>query len=120
MIVYIYFKDSFKIIQKIDNITSIDDSNKKIQGDSIIIFGDSQEYIILESDTITLNIGDTIDISNLTDARDYFIKGKEIWYQEQIKKSNETISKLNQLTDMYGQTLDSIMFDILPNITTTV
>ena len=50
---------------------------------------------------------------------------KEIEEQLAKEKENKLIeletknTELQQLTDMYGQTLDSIMFDILPNINTT-
>lgn len=124
MIGYIYFKELKIIIAKIDNVTHVSDVDKEIKNDSDIVkFGDSQNYIILENDTINLNVGDTIDLTGLEDTRDYFLIGKDYWYQEQIKKANEknnalqeTVNNLNQLTDMYGDTIDSIMFDILPNL----
>lgn len=127
MVGYVYFLGSLIINGKIDIVDyiEIDDNSKKIVGRSNannleqVTFDGGSEFIVLESDNINKSSGDTINLTGLIDCRNYFLKGKDFWYQEQIKKANETITNLNQLTDMYGQTLDSIMFDILPNINTT-
>lgn len=126
MVGYVYFSGSLMINGKIDIVDyiEIDNNIKKIVGRSNennleqITFDGGSEFIVLESDSINKSIGDTINLTGLIDCRDYFLKSKDFWYQEQIKKANETITNLNQLTDMYGQTLDSIMFDILPNMNT--
>jgi hypothetical protein len=105
MIAYIYIKKSQMIIAKIDNIEYINDKDNEIRGDSTIKFGESQDYIILQGDTVSKNIGDTIMLDDLEDCRDYFLKGKDIWYQEQIKKASETISTQNDTIE----NLDSLL-----------
>jgi vacuolar-type H+-ATPase subunit I/STV1 len=105
MIAYIYIKKSQMIIAKIDNIEYINDKDNEIRGDSTIKYGDSQDYIILQNDTTNKNVEDTIILEGLEDCRDYFLKGKDIWYQEQIKKSSETISTQNDTIE----NLDSLL-----------
>lgn len=94
MIAYIYFKESKMIICKIDNVTNIDINGKEINGDSSIRFGDSQDFIILQSDNINKNIGDTIDLTGIEDERDYFLKGKEMWLQEKLDNANNRLKAL--------------------------
>lgn len=95
MIAYIFFKESKMIICKINNVTNINITGRQINGDNTIIFGDSQEFIILQNDTINLNIGDVIDLTGLEDERSYFTKGKEIWLQEKINKLSNVNTALN-------------------------
>ena len=95
MIAYIYDKYSFNIENKIDNVTSIQEG--EINGDSKMKFGSGSNYIILQSDTINKSIGQVIDISNLEDCRDYFLKSKEYWYMEQMNRQKELIEKLIKL-----------------------
>lgn len=123
MTAYIYFKESKMIICKIDNIENIDINNREINGDSNIIFGESQDFIILQSDSINKNIGDTIDLTGLEDERDFFLKGKYIWLQEKLQKANEQISiltqnheDLKQHVDMTDSTVNSIMTEVIPSI----
>jgi hypothetical protein len=118
MIGYVYFQNSNVICGKLDNITSVKE-NQIVSGRDIITFGDGQDYIILESDTINKNIGDIIDLTNIVDARDYFLKGKDYWYQEQIKKHDNIIGNLKSMNDIYNSTLDYLMFNVLPNLVTT-
>lgn len=99
MIAYIFFKESKIIIAKIDNIEYISDNDKEIRGsENSIKYGDSQDYICLETDSINLNVGDMIDNSNLIDEREYFFN-KEQWYQKQIKKANESIKSQQTTTN---------------------
>lgn len=101
MIAYIFFKESKIIICKINNVNSIDIIGKEINGDSTIRFGDSQDFIILQSDTTNLNIGDIIDLMELEDERTYFTSGKEIWLQEKLQKANEQNKELtNTITSL--------------------
>jgi len=93
MIAYVYDKYSFQIENKIKNIISAYEGS--ISGDNTIsILGNGSDYIVLESDTINLNNGDIIDISNLEDCRDYFILGKDKWQENKIKKLEEQNNKL--------------------------
>lgn len=120
---YVHWNNSNIIMCKIENVQSI--SYGHIKGDSEINFDGGSSYIILETDTINLNTGDVIDITGLEDCRDYFLKGKDYWYMQKLNKSNEesktlqdNVNNLTKLTDMYSQTLDTIMFDVLPSIGT--
>ena len=111
MIAYIFFKESKMIICKIDNVTSIDINGKEINGDSSIRFGDSQDYIILETDTVNLNNGDVINMDGLIDERLFFIN-KEQWYQEQIKKSNETICTQQKTITKINEDMNTALLGI--------
>lgn len=92
MIAYIFFKESKIISCKIDNVESILELDKEIKGENgLIKYGDSQDFIILESDVINLNNGNIINMDGLIDERLFFIN-KEQWYKEQIKKNKETIN----------------------------
>ena len=95
MIAYIYFKESLQIICKINNVININIIGREINGDGTIIFGESQDFIILQSDTINKSIGDVINLNVLDDERNYFTKGKEIWLQEKINKLNNVNTQLN-------------------------
>ena len=109
MISYVYFKESKIIITKIDNIEFISVSDKQIKGDSEIRYGDSQDYIILQEDSINLNKNDTIDLTGLVDCRNYFIN-KDAWYQEQIKSANDTISsQQTTIEDLNSDNLNSML-----------
>jgi hypothetical protein len=117
LICYVYFKESKIINCWIDNIEYISDNDKEIKSSTNSIkYGDSQDYIILESDIINKNIGDVIDLSNIEDARDFFIKGKDYWYQKQIKQHEEiiqnqsgTILNLNTLLKTTNETIEGFM-----------
>jgi hypothetical protein len=87
------------IIAKVDNIEYISDNDKEIRGDSILKYGDSQDYICLEFDSINKSVGDTIDIRRLEDARTYFTFSPDYWYQEKIKKHEEIISTQNNVIE---------------------
>jgi len=91
MIAYVYWKGSLGINCIINNVTSI--SGNQIIGDTTINFGGGSNYVILQN-SIDKNIGDVIDISNLTDCRDFFLKGKDFWYLEQINKANTRVGNL--------------------------
>lgn len=127
MVGYVYFSSSLLINGKIDIVDYIEvnDSNKKIVGHSSdnspeqIVFDGGSSYIILSEDTINKNIGDTIDLTGLVDCSDYFIKGKEYYYQQQVKTANETIASLQNNLITYGQAIDTIMLDIIPSLDTT-
>jgi hypothetical protein len=96
MICYVYYKESKMISCKIDNVEYINDSEKEIRGENILVkYGDGQDYICLESDTINKNTGDTINLDNLEDERSYFLFGKEVWMQEKINKLNSINTTLN-------------------------
>jgi len=83
---------------KIENVSFVDDNDRKIVGDNMIaIFGQGSDYIILQNDIINLSIGDVSDISNLEDCRDYFLKFKEYWYMEQMNRQKKLIEKLTKL-----------------------
>lgn len=134
MIAYIYDKYSLQIENKINNVNAI--QNNKIMGENTIIFGGGSDYIILQSDTIKKNIGDTIILEGLEDERSYFIKGKEIWLQEKVNKLNNVNTELNnrlktletipnlpirvtsteENIDISEDTLNSILIDILPQL----
>lgn len=128
MIAYIYWSENKIINCKIENVISISDG--QIIGDSTSIFNSSsQNYIILQSDTINLNVGQEIDLSGFEDERDYFLKGKEAWLQKKIENANnrlkalETIPNLptrvtsnEQDIDISEDTLNSILVDILPKL----
>lgn len=126
MIGYVYFSESKIINNKIHNVEYIDSDCKEIRGineagDSVIsVFNGGSDFIILETDTVSKNIGEEISLDGLIDARDFFLKGKDFWYQEQIKQSKElidnqstTINKLNEdmnttllgIADVYEQIL---------------
>ena len=92
MIAYIYDKYSFMIENKIDNIVFV--SEGEILGDSKSKFGGGSNYIILQSDTINLNKNDVIDITKLDDCRNFYLKGSDYWYQEQMNKHKEQINNL--------------------------
>lgn len=110
MIAYIFFKESKMIICKINNVTSIDINGKEINGDSTIRFGDSQDFIVLQSDTINKNIGDTINLANLEDCRDFFIKGKDAWYLEQLKKQFNTITEQqNKISNLSSDNISTML-----------
>jgi len=101
MIAYIYDKPNLQIHTKIENVSCVDDNadnDGKIVGDNMTaIFGQGSDFVILQSDTINLNAGDIIDISDLEDCRDYFLKSKEYWYMEQMNRQKELIEKLIKL-----------------------
>ena len=118
MIAYIYDKYSLNIENKIDNVTSVQIG--EINGDSKMKFGSGSDYIILQSDTINLAIGDTINLTGLEDCRDFFLLGKDAWYLEQLKKqfttitdqqnkisylSSDNISTMLAVTELYEMTL---------------
>lgn len=127
MVGYVYFSGSLIINGKIDIVDyiEIDDNIKKIVGRASdnspeqICFDGGSDYIILQTDSISKNIGDNIVLNNLIDCRDYFLKGANYWYQEQIKTSNETINNLKSMNDIYGSTLDYLMFNVLPSLVAT-
>ena len=127
MVGYVYFSGSLIINGKIDIVDyiEIDDNIKKIVGIASdnspeqICFDGGSDYIILQTDSISKNIGDNIVLNNLIDCRDYFLKGANYWYQEQIKTSNETINNLKSMNDIYGSTLDYLMFNVLPSLVAT-
>lgn len=109
MIAYIYYKDSKIISCKIDNIEYINDSDKEIKGQlSSIKYGDGQDYICLENDTINLNVGNVINLDGLVDSRDYFVKGKDYWYQEQIKQHQQIINNLQNNLKSNQSTINSL------------
>lgn len=118
MIAYVFFKESKIIICKIDNVEYISDKDKEIRGEdnngdsSYIVFGNSQDYIILESDIINKNIGDVIDLTGLIDARDYFLKGKDYWYQEQIKKHEEIIQTQKKTIEGLNNDMNTALLGI--------
>lgn len=101
MIAYIFNKPNNIIHTIIENVLCVDDNadnDGKIVGDNMTaIFGQGSNYIILQSDSISKSNGDTIDISNLEDCRDYFLKSKEYWYMEQMNRQKELIEKLIKL-----------------------
>lgn len=113
MIAYIYDKYNLRIETKISNVVSVNDN--KIIGDTSSVFGTGANYIILQVDTIELNIGDTIDITELEDCRDYFLKGKDYWYLEQINKANilikdninDILNGMMATTELYEIILDT-------------
>jgi hypothetical protein len=43
-------------------------------------------------------------------------EGRISTLEEQHIETNQTINDLNNMSNVYGDTLDSIMFDILPNL----
>lgn len=99
MVAYVFDKPNNTIHTKIEDVSFVDDNedNKgKIIGvNTTAIFGNGSDYIILQYDTINLNIGDVIDTFNLEDSRNYFLKGKEAWFHEQLQKQDEKM-KLQQ------------------------
>jgi hypothetical protein len=92
MIAYVFWKSSLSVNCKINNVTSISDG--QIIGDTTINFGTGSDYIILEN-SIDKNIGDTMDLTNLVDQREYFTMGKEYWLMKQIKQVNDINTTLN-------------------------
>jgi len=140
MIAYVFWKNSLSINAKILNVKSI--NGTEIIGEdanglsSEIRFGDGSDYIILQSDTINKNIGDVIDLAEIEDERDYFLKGKDIWFQEKVNKLNNTNNQLNDRLktletipnlptrvtsseediNVSEDTLNSILVDILPKL----
>lgn len=110
MIAYIYIKESKMIICKIDNVTNIDINGREINGDNIIRFGESQDFVILQSDTINKNIGDIIDLAGIEDCRDYFILGKDTWYLNQLKKQFNTITEQqNKISDLSSDNVSTML-----------
>lgn len=128
LISYIYFKSSQSIYCKIYNVKSISSKNNTTivgedsnGGSSEVEFSSGSDYVIVQNDT--LKIGDSIDTSTIEDCRDYFIKGKEVWFQEKIQKANEQINALTQNhedlkqhVDMTDSTVVSIMTEVIPSI----
>jgi hypothetical protein len=113
VIAYVYFKGSNIINCKINNVEYISDNDKEIRGNTNSIkYGDSQDYIILESDIINKNIGDVIDLNNIEDARDFFLKGKDYWYQEQIKKHEEIIQSQKRTIDGLNNDMNTALLGI--------
>lgn len=120
---YVFSRVDNKITSKITNVTRIEGT--MIYGDTIASFNGGSNYIILETDTINLNQGDTINLIGLEDARDYFLMGRDYWYQEQnrklkegLKNSQSTIGNLTSDLKTYGAAIDSIMIEILPALDT--
>ena len=119
MIAYVFFKESKMISCKIDNVESISEVDKEIKGENgLVKYGDSQDFIILESDTINLNNGDTINLDNLTDCRNYFLKGSDYWYQEQIKKTNskndDLQTNINNQNELVNSLIEMVIATTLP------
>lgn len=94
MIAYVYFKENKIINSKLDNVSYIEINKIKNYNNELLCFGEGSDYIILENDTIDKNVGETIDISNLINCRDYFILGKDKWQENKIKKLEEQNDKL--------------------------
>jgi len=112
MIAYVYWSSYFIISCKIENVEYINDSDKEIRGESNSIkYGDSQDYIILETDSINLNKDDVINLTELVDHRTYFTKGKDYWYKEQIKNNKETI---NNQTELVNSLIEMVITTTLP------
>jgi len=116
LISYVYFKSSQTIYCKIYNVKSISTKdNTTIVGEdsngdsSEVNFGSGSDYIILQN-PIDKNIGDVIDISNLTDCRDFFILGKDAWYLEQLKKQFTTITEQqNKISDLSSDNVSTML-----------
>lgn len=117
MVGYVYFSQSKIINNKINNVEYIDSGCKEIKGtndngDSICsLFNGGSDFIILESDTINKNIGEEINLDSLIDTRDFFLKGKDYWYQEQIKNNKETI---NNQTELVNSLIEMVITTTLP------
>ena len=117
MIGYVYYQGSKIICGKLDNVTSVKE-NQIISGRDIIMFGDGQDYIILQSDTVNKNIGDVIDLTKLEDCRDFFLEGKDVWYLEQINKSNnknaELQTNINNQNELVNSLIEMVITTTLP------
>lgn len=113
MIAYIFDKPNNTIHTIINNVSSVDDNadnDGKITGEGeVAIFGLGSDYIILQN-PIDLTVGDTIDTSNLTDERNYYLLGKEAWFHEklerqdkQMKEQQDKMERLLQLLEVKEQ-----------------
>ena len=123
---YVYFSGSLIINGKIDSVDYIemDDNSKKIVGKSsegnseTIAFDGGSSYLILVEDTINLNIGDVIDTKGLVNCADYFLKGQDFWYQEQIKNANnkndELQTNINNQNNLVNSLIEMVITTTLP------
>jgi hypothetical protein len=92
---YVFSRVDNKITSKIENITRIDGT--MIYGDTIANFNGGSDYIILEADTINLNQGDTISLTGLEDARDYYLKGSEYYFNDKLNKQRQVVDSLVEM-----------------------
>lgn len=112
MLCYVYYKESKIISCKIDNVEYINDSDKEIRSEfNSVKYGDGQDYICLETDSINLNIGDIINLTNLIDERNYFLN-KEQWYQEQIKNNKSTIENQKNTINKINEDMNTALLGI--------
>ncbi|BCZ47595.1 hypothetical protein psyc5s11_36620 [Clostridium gelidum] len=113
MIVYVFDKHTLIIHTIINNVSFVDDNadnDGRITGEGeVAIFGLGSDYIILKN-SINQSVGDVIDISNLTDERNYFLLGKEVWFHEklerqdnQMKEQQDKMERLLQLLEVKEQ-----------------
>lgn len=92
---YVFSRVDNTITSKITNVTRIDGT--MIYGDTIASFNGGSGYIILETDTINLNQDDIINIAGLEDARDYFLKGRDYWYQNKMNSQKQIVDSLVEM-----------------------
>ena len=118
MIGYIYWENSRIINNIINDVTYINDNegdngSKEIRNSNneIARFNGGSDFIILMEDTIHLNIGDVIVLDGLIDARTFFTKGQDFWYQEQIKNANESNKNLQNTATSLNETVANQKID---------
>jgi len=81
-----------------------------------------EEYVLNNFDAIFEKGLSDLTLQKQIEEKDKQIKELIDNYKllEVNQQTQDILTTIKQLTDMYGQTLDSIMFDILPNINTII
>jgi hypothetical protein len=92
---YVFSRVDNKITSKIENVTRIDGT--MIYGDTIASFNGGSNYIILETDTINLNQEDTINLIGLEDARDYFLIGRDYYFNKKMNSQKQLVDFLIEM-----------------------
>ncbi|NRU52595.1 hypothetical protein [Clostridium beijerinckii] len=102
---------------KIENCTSINMPSNIYKSYEVIVISD-----IVKTDegyTYTKNFYNPIEYKDIEEQLRQEKDNRISDLEDKNNKLNETINNLSQLTDTYSQTIDLLMFDILPNIVTT-
>ncbi|MFT8350018.1 hypothetical protein [Clostridium saccharoperbutylacetonicum] len=103
MVAYVYNKETLKIVSKIYDITFI--INNEIYGNEILKLGNAYEYIVLESDTINLDINSIICTDKLEDSRYFFLKSKDDYFNEKLNNQKQLVDSL----------IETVIHTTLPN-----
>lgn len=106
---YVFDKHTLIIHTIVENVSFVDDNadnDGKIIGENTTsIFSGGSEYIILQN-PIELVVGDKIDVAGMDDSRDYFLKTKEEWFHEQLRKQDEKMKEQQDKMERLLQLLE--------------